>query len=135
MLVAYVVAMSVTVPFWIFYPTSYPRPPLPDETSGNVEAYRNMRALDSSACCFPSGHILVPAVGWWGLVCDRRLPRVWAWAGFLALSLTILTTKQHYLWDLLGGLLAATIGVTLSGWIVRDATAIAMVPTKEKPRS
>jgi hypothetical protein len=130
MIVAYIAAMSVTVPFWVFYPTSYPRPPLPDEDSWNVTAYRNMRAVDSSACCIPSGHILVPAVGCWGLIRDRRIRRGWGWAGFLGLSLTILTTKQHYFWDLLGGLVAAAIGIAVSGLVVKDA-ATAVVPMKE----
>ncbi|MBA3708887.1 MAG: hypothetical protein H0W83_08730 [Planctomycetes bacterium] len=50
----------------------------------------------------------------WALA--REHPR-WRWgirAVFLAFALTILTTKQHYAVDLVGGLTTAAIGVVAS---------------------
>jgi len=54
-------------------------------------------------------------IGCWALA--RGHPR-WRWAirfAFVPFALTILTTKQHYVVDLFGGLATATLGVWASG--------------------
>jgi membrane-associated phospholipid phosphatase len=78
-------------------------------------------AADTPANCFPSSHIAIPALSLWALT--REHPRLAParWGGFLLLSLSILTTKQHYLADFFGGLGAAAIGAIVSMALRRRA--------------
>jgi hypothetical protein len=81
--------------------------------------YRWLTTIDTPANCFPSGHITAPVIGCWALAQER--PR-WRWPIRLAVIpfvLTILTTKQHYVWDLFGGLATAIIGIVLSRYLMQ----------------
>ena len=108
--------ISVLINYTIFalWPTIITRPSLPQGTAFYDAWYRWLVTIDTPANCFPSGHITAPVIGCWALAQEN--PR-WRWLIRLALIpflLTILTTKQHYVWDLFGGLATAAIGVALS---------------------
>jgi hypothetical protein len=113
---AYFLCLAMTVPLFVFWPTACPRPDISglgnrwDET-----AYRWLTQMDTPACSFPSLHVILPAIVCWTVFAEDR-----RWAGWYALvvfvlSFTILTTKQHYAWDWLGGLAIACIGIWLAG--------------------
>jgi hypothetical protein len=113
---AYFICLSLTVPFFIFWPTFCPRPDLSQvEESWDVTAYRWLTQIDTPACSFPSLHIILPAIVCWMVFADGRWWAGWYAGGMLLLSLTILTTKQHYVWDWLGGLAIACLGLWLAG--------------------
>jgi hypothetical protein len=118
LLLAYVVAMTLAVCCYVFFPTTYPRPPAPRTASWSSVLYHWLIQVDSPGCCFPSGHIIVPALGCWALCRENSRWRTWLPPVLGVLALTTLTTKQHYVWDLLGGLAVAGFGVTLSRVIV-----------------
>ncbi len=120
---AYAVAIALNFTVWALFPTTYPRPPLPQGDSLSEAAYRLLVAVDSPASCFPSGHITIPAVALWGLT--REAPHLARplWGGFALLSLSILTTKQHYAVDLLGGLATAAVGVAVIELVRRQRRA------------
>ncbi len=107
------VTVGVLINYTIFFlwPTIFPRPPLPQGTMFYDDWYRWLTVIDTPANCFPSGHITAPAIGCWAMA--RQFPRwrLLTWLLFVPLSLTILTTKQHYAWDLFGGLGTAFIGI------------------------
>jgi hypothetical protein len=124
-LVAYILAMTPALLFFVFLPTSYPRPPLPGEGTWHSTVYRLLVALDSPECCFPSGHIIIPALACWGVWQDGYRWVRWLLGADALCALTVLTTKQHYLWDLLGGLAAAGLGAALSRLLVRSGEGIA----------
>lgn len=110
-LAAITIGVLINYTIFLLWPTTYPRPPLPDGTRFYDDWYRWLTVIDTPANCFPSGHITAPAIGVWAL--SRQYPR-WRWLFiilFIPLSLTILTTKQHYVWDLFGGLVTAAIGI------------------------
>ena len=110
-LAAITVGLLIIYTIFFLWPTTYPRPPLPEGTAFFDDWYRWLTVIDTPANCFPSGHITAPAIGCWAV--SKQYPR-WRWLIwllFIPLSLTILTTKQHYVWDLLGGLATAIIGV------------------------
>jgi hypothetical protein len=113
-LVAYVVAIAINFAVWTTLPTIYPRPAAPAEATITTAAYNLLVAIDSPASCFPSGHITIPAVACWGFT--REWPRagVAVWGGLALLALTVLTTKQHYLVDVLGGGGTAMLGVAVA---------------------
>jgi hypothetical protein len=107
MVYAYALAISTAMLTFLFFPTTYPRPPVPEDASLTSRTYRFLLTLDTPECCFPSGHIIIPAIGFYAVWRDRRRGGVWLAGLFVFLSLSILTTKQHYVWDLLGGLIVA----------------------------
>jgi hypothetical protein len=113
-LAAYSVAILLNFAIWALFPTSYPRPTSP--AGGGfmtTAAYHLLVAIDSPASCFPSGHITIPIVAVWGL--GREHPRLKAglWIGLSLLAVTVLTTKQHYVVDVAGGLATAWIGIAV----------------------
>ena len=105
---------SINLLFFIFWPTMLPGRPVAEGNAWSLSLYHTLCSLDSIANCFPSGHITAPAIGFWFLA--RQYPR---WRAALAvvfflLSFTILTTKQHYLWDWFGGLGTAAFGIWMA---------------------
>ena len=110
-LMALTIGALLNYAIFLLWPTTYPRPPLPDGNAFYDTWYRWLTSIDTPANCFPSGHITAPAVGCWALAQEH--PR-WRWVialVFVPFTLTILTTKQHYVWDLLGGFTTAVIGI------------------------
>ncbi|MCA9567660.1 MAG: phosphatase PAP2 family protein, partial [Myxococcales bacterium] len=109
--------------FFLLFPTTYPRHlwPLPEGDSLTLREFRDLRGTDSPSNCFPSQHV---ALAWALALCwVDWTKRAWvkvgivAWA--IAVSVCTLTTKQHYLVDIPGGMAA---GVA-SWWAVRRSLA------------
>jgi hypothetical protein len=103
-MIAFTIAVCLNIAIWMLAPTIYARPPLPENHGLTEFAYRWLCSIDTPANCFPSGHITSPTIGCWALANALAL-----------LAPTILTTKQHYLVDLFGGLATATLGILISG--------------------
>ncbi len=107
-------AVAINYSIFLFFPTVYPRPPAPEVTNVTTAIYLWLTGIDTPANCFPSGHVCVPGIGFWYLAQQHKK---WAWLYglvFILLVLTVLTTKQHYLIDIFGGLLTAFIGIMLA---------------------
>jgi membrane-associated phospholipid phosphatase len=104
--------------FFLFLPTTYPRPEYPQAPNvflaGVMWVIRNW---DTPNNCFPSMHVAMTAIGVWSLRNrDGRLVSVYSlWA--LAIFVSTLTTKQHYILDVLGGIAVAVI-VLFAHWFV-----------------
>jgi hypothetical protein len=111
---AYGVAIGCNFALWALFPSTIVRPPAPVGDSLGEILYRLLAAVDGAANCFPSGHVTIPAVACWALALERPRWAPWIWSALLLASLSILTTKQHYLLDLPGGLATAAIGVIAS---------------------
>ena len=116
LIVAYFISMGTAWLFFLFMPTHYPRPPLPQDDSWPNMAYRSLIEFDSPECSFPSSHVIVPLLACFALRIDKSLGRWWPLvaACVVICCLSILTTKQHYVWDLIGGTTAAALGWMLS---------------------
>jgi hypothetical protein len=117
LLKAYFIAMGTAWLFFLFMPTHYPRPATPTDDSWPNMAYRALLDFDSPECCFPSSHVIVPLLACLALRADKSLGRWWppVAASVVVCCFSILTTKQHYLWDLVGGASVAGVGWWLSG--------------------
>lgn len=115
-IVAYAICIAIILPIFLFVPTLCRRPDLmtlPDRWDGQL--FRWLAALDSPACAFPSLHIVLPTICCWIAVVERHRYAVPFCLAALVLSVTILTTKQHSVWDWCGGLLIACFALWLSG--------------------
>ena len=119
-LYAITIAACVNYGIFLFYPTTFPRPPAPEGMAVFDVLYRWLISIDTPANCFPSGHISVPAIGVWYLMREHKS---WAWLYaivFCLLALTVLTTKQHYVIDIVGGLFTAFIGIFMANTCIRQ---------------
>lgn len=114
MLVAYGVAIALNFTIWALFPAEYERPPVPVGETLTEAVYRLLVSVDAAGNCFPSGHITIPAVGVWAVAGEHRRWAPALWIGLALLSVTILTTKQHYLFDLFGGFATAFVGIVVS---------------------
>ncbi|MBI3019190.1 MAG: phosphatase PAP2 family protein [Deltaproteobacteria bacterium] len=108
LLKGYLVNFAIHFPIFFFFPTTMLRPLLV-ENSFLTQVFRFLWTVDTAANCFPSQHVslcFMVAMGFW------NYRRSWSWVMIIwsmLISLSTLTTKQHYFWDILGGLLVAFI--------------------------
>jgi membrane-associated phospholipid phosphatase len=106
----YSLTLACLLSFAIFllYPTTIARP---EQAAGglNGKAFQLLYAIDNSTNCFPSLHVSLACLGAAAVLSERRnlglLLLLWA----LLISLSTLTTKQHYFIDALGGLAVAAV--------------------------
>ena len=119
---AYAIAMGLNLMVWLAWPTQLPRQALPVGLDPLTEgAWRLLYALDAPTNCFPSGHITIPLV--MGAAFCAQYPHAhrWLWLLLAALIPSVVTTGQHYSWDVLGGAATAGIGLLLAGHELRRA--------------
>lgn len=113
---AYVVAIGLDAAIWLLWPTRIARPPVPQGLDPLTEAaWRCLHALDGLNNCFPSGHITIPVVAAAGFAAQYPRLRPWVWSALVVLTPSVITTGQHYVWDIAGGLATATLGLLLAG--------------------
>lgn len=113
---AYAIAIGLNATIWLLWPTRIVRPPLPQGLDALTEAaWRCLYALDGVNNCFPSGHITIPVVAAMGFAAQYPPMRAAVWIALAALAPSVVSTGQHYAWDVLGGLATATIGLLLAG--------------------
>ncbi len=117
---AYLLAIPATFTIFFVFPTEYMRPPVPTDESLTSSAYRLLIAVDTEGCCFPSGHIVVPVLFGVGVWLEGRRVGVWVCGLVALLAPTILTTKQHYVWDLLGALVIVAGSLAIAYCVMRQ---------------
>jgi membrane-associated phospholipid phosphatase len=106
-----VVIGLATLVHWGF-PVSFPRElyPLPDGlAAAPAEAMRLLRVFDAQTSCLPSLHVAGAVLG--PLLIRREQPRAFPWLMSWAavVCLSTLTTKQHYLFDVMAGIALASL--------------------------
>lgn len=90
--------------FFLVFPTRYPRPIYPAVDNPMVQFFMNLISkADSPNNCFPSMHVAMTGIATWNL---RERPKLFflfsIWA--LLIFVSTLTTKQHYVIDIFGGI-------------------------------
>ena len=112
---AYGIGAAISFAFWALLPTTLPRHGfIPQGDSLSEVTYRMLVSLDPPNNCFPSGHITIPTVLFWAFAVQWPKWRLLNWLVFAFLSISILTTKQHYVLDLIGGIAAGGLGLWVS---------------------
>ncbi len=110
--------MIVHVAFWSLWPTTYPRPPAPEGPTLSHQFYLLLVSVDTPVNCFPSAHVAAPSIVVYFLCRERPRFSPYLWGILGVLSLSIMTTKQHYLWDLIGAIFAVLIALRMCRWWV-----------------
>ncbi|GAB3377419.1 phosphatase PAP2 family protein [Lysobacter fragariae] len=113
----YSLALGCDALVWLAWPTVLPRHVLPvDLDAATAGAWQLLYFLDGSNNCFPSAHITAPIVTLAGCAMQRPAAGRWGWPLIAVLAPSVVSTGQHYAWDVLGG--AATAAMAL--WLMRD---------------
>lgn len=112
-----VIVMAIHVVFWSFWPVTFPRPPVPAGDTLSEQLYLFLIRVDAPVNCFPSAHIAAPAVQLYFICKERSWIVFRAWMLFALFAMTILTTKQHYFWDLIGSILVVYAALKASRWL------------------
>ncbi|NBX83368.1 phosphatase PAP2 family protein [bacterium] len=120
--------------FFYFYPTTYPRPEYLRQSNRLLEAVMQfVAAADSPRNCFPSMHVGLTAVATWAF--RYQGPKIfWVFVVWsLAIFVSTLTTKQHYFFDILGGLaVMGTIATLENALFSRQKIATWLAPLLRK---
>ena len=99
LLIGWTIAYSV---FWL-WPAAYPRPPLANDESWSTDMLSFLHGFDPATNTFPSLHVVdmgCVALGAWR---DNDRRGRWVLVSAVLPALSILTTKQHFLADLVAG--------------------------------
>lgn len=113
---AYAIAIGLNLSIWLALPTRIARPGIPaDVPAATHAAWNLLLALDGPNNCFPSGHVTIPLVIATGFCAQHPGARCWVWPLVVLLLPTVLTTGQHYAWDIAGGAATAALGLCLAG--------------------
>ena len=124
MAVAFAAMDTLCTVMFVAYPVAYPRVAASAWTMLSL-----VQRLDTPRNCFPSQHVanaVLAALMLWRF--DRRRG-LWAVAWAVVISLSTLTTKQHYAWDVLAGALIALAAY----WGFDQAQRLAAPAAGEKP--
>jgi membrane-associated phospholipid phosphatase len=104
-----------------FWPTTFPRHWFPVPTEGAVGvAFTFVRTVDTPASCLPSMHVASSFFAAFSLWRQPR-PTFLGWSAWaLAVAVSTLTTKQHYVVDVLAGVaLAVAFWAAFLWWPTR----------------
>ncbi|MCC6639334.1 phosphatase PAP2 family protein [Candidatus Falkowbacteria bacterium] len=107
-----VVAHFLSYPFFFLLPSNYPRPSIEHLSAFYNWGYGVMHTIDNVNNTFPSLHV---SITW--VICHmlkRNGMRGWMAYGYaVIISASTLFTKQHYVVDVLGGVLIFLVTLTL----------------------
>lgn len=125
--------LSSTV--FMFHPTTFPRElfPLVQDGSLTTRFFTHLRTVDAPTNCFPSLHVSSCYLSSFLFIKEKRhlFPIYFIWASLIGVS--TLTTKQHYLADVISGLGTALLVYWLFyGWKIQYSTPNWLRPSGSK---
>ena len=116
-------------PVFLLFPTTMVRPPLIEQNLTNT-VFHFMRQMDTPVNCFPSQHVSLCFVMAMTFLSYKKkigiLFLIWA----VLISLSTMTTKQHYIWDVAGGVTVALI-IYLAVFRGREQQALILIDPKK----
>jgi len=100
----YAISMASLLAFCAFliYPTEFPRG-ITVDAGAAAFAFRFLYSIDSATNCFPSLHVALAWLSALSLRDERKKPGALAMLWAALISISTLTTKQHYFVDMVGG--------------------------------
>lgn len=102
---AAVPVVVVTFVCFLFVPAEFPRPAWEAAGPRWGPAFQWLHTMDGPANTFPSLHVAITALAW---ACTWRWRTRWFWTAWATLVvLSTLTTKQHFVADVVGGVVIA----------------------------
>ena len=110
-LYSFIIVSLITIIIFQLFPVGYPREfyPLPHANSPSVNLFYKIRWIDSPMNCFPSLHVslcFLFSFGHWSE--NKKLFWISLFITIL-ISISTLTTKQHYIVDVVAGLILSFV--------------------------
>jgi membrane-associated phospholipid phosphatase len=117
-----------------FFPTKMPLEYINDPLM-NSRIMKLIWRIDGNFNCFPSLHIANALAVTYFFNLKRILPvKLFFWIWCALITYSVLSTKQHYFYDILGGALLAVINIILVQWFLGSSTEkSASTSTRLKP--
>lgn len=95
-----------------FFPTRMPAAIYASTEHTHYFLSRIIQSLDVKNNCFPSLHIANAYVAAFYLAVERKLILKWiVWIWFILICWSVMSTGQHYFYDILGGIILALISL------------------------
>ena len=111
-LYGFLILTIISCTIFILLPISYPRElfPLPlGDDSISVLIFKLMRAADKSSNCLPSLHVGLCYLFGYGFFKESKRKFLLAFCASTIISISTLTTKQHYIYDIIAGFILASL--------------------------
>lgn len=107
------ICVTISMLTYIVLPLRFPRELIPVSN----QFVKNFHSTDPEGNCFPSLHVVMTTVFayCYGLVQPSKFKRILMWIWAIAMVLSVLTTKQHYVIDIFGGLALALPTIFILG--------------------
>jgi membrane-associated phospholipid phosphatase len=104
----------IAIFFFIFIPTKIPQAyyHITPGSSSGILAF--IRSMDKNLNCFPSLHIsnAMSAVYFYNK--KRSAPvRLFMWLWFVLIVCSVISTKQHFFWDVVGGMAVSVVNIAI----------------------
>ena len=103
--------------FFVFLPTEMTRPEL-NETGFWYACMRLVYSVDEPNNLFPSLHCFLAWLCWAGIRGNRQVPALWRFSALVmaaAVCISTLTTREHVILDMAGGILLSELCWQLTG--------------------
>jgi membrane-associated phospholipid phosphatase len=126
-----IIATIILGIFYVLFPSHYPRPTIIGN-SISEQILRFTYMIDGPNCTFPSGHVTYSFIFYFTIK-DSQLIKDYKFIQFLYLmwailiSVSTLLIKQHYIIDVLSGVLVATICYYVSKIIITKKLSVSGV--------
>jgi membrane-associated phospholipid phosphatase len=113
---AFYLIQMIAFLIFLFYPIAYPREFYPLELIDRIDInlLRLVRIIDKSHNCLPSMHVANVVLMFLGMVLENKKSFWWAFPITLLICLSTLFVKQHYVLDVIWGIILAISGFCLS---------------------
>ena len=108
---------GISFVIFVLFPTTMPRPEVNGMTAWDT-FMRFLYWIDAPDNLFPSLHCMISWLCWVGIRGNRQVPLPWRIAALLmavAVCLSTLTTRQHVLLDVAGGILLSELCYWVAG--------------------
>lgn len=105
-LYSFLLLQIVSVTIFLFWPTTYPRElfPLSDSVDPVTRSFfANFRNVDTPGNCIPSMHVGSVFISTFLFIDEQRKKLLFYFCWAVAITLSTLTTKQHYIADVVAG--------------------------------
>jgi len=120
---AQLVTLTVCYVMFVVYPVAAPRPEVTPRDFSTI-ILSILQGADPSWNCFPSTHCSTCTIAALALVREHRLLGAWALVSTAAICLSTLFTVQHYVLDVIAGVLLGGAVYLLVYWVC-ERTAVA----------
>jgi membrane-associated phospholipid phosphatase len=118
-------ASALSFCVFFFYPTILPRSSVHAEGL-TAQAFQLLYSVDAASNCFPSLHVALACLAALGIAEERARLATFAifWAGLISLS--TMTTKQHYFADVVAGVCVAAVCRALAKSLFYESASLAV---------